>query len=263
MKLLSFPNLGNTCYINSVLQCFCYSQFNLFESIDLNEFNENINIVFDIKPFINYFFENNKDFKRFQQNDSHEFLIKFLELLSEKFPQVLKEYYGQTNLNITCDHCKNIKCVHEDFNTINLNVPVESSSLSTLFRDYLKKEIHNDSQNLYYCDYCKNNEVSFQKLNLSVLPNTLIIVLKRYSAIGVKILSEIICESTIYIKLDEIFEYTLKSTINHSGDLYNGHYTACNLINGEWYYFDDQVINKIETFNYSNSELYILFYQRN
>ena len=28
------------------------------------------------------------------------------------------------------------------------------------------KEIHNDPQNLYYCDHCKNNEISFHKLNL-------------------------------------------------------------------------------------------------
>ena len=160
MKLVSFPNLGNTCYINAVLQCFYYTQFNL---------------ISDIILFINHFFENNKDFKRFQQNDSNEFLLRYLELLGKEFPQVLKEYYGLTSLNITCNICKNTKCVNEDFNTINLNVPITNTSLSTLFRDYLKKEIHNDLQNLYYCDYCKNNQESFQKLNIYYLARCLII----------------------------------------------------------------------------------------
>ena len=70
-------------------------------------------------------------------------------------------------------------------------------------------------------------------------------------------LSEVEIPDTIYIKESgEIKTYNIKSTINHYGNLYDGHYNANILINEKWYNIDDNVINE----NANNENSYILFY---
>jgi len=91
-----------------------------------------------------------------------------------------------------------------------------------------------------------------------MLPNILIIVLKRYSENGTKILSDVKYDKILSIRLDnEVKKYHLTSIINHYGNLYNGHYTASIKLNEKWYNVDDNNIN-INT-EYDNNA-YILFY---
>ena len=190
MDLIGFGNFGNTCYINSVLQCFIYDPF--FRSLNFLD-------VSNIQSFIQSFFNENTSFKRFQQNDAHEFLMCFLELLVKHTPSVkiscdstlwniflknnnfskcISKYYGETKKTIKCLCCKNISISFDHYNTINLNVPNKYTDTTSLFINYLKKEIHDDPNNLYYCEICKCNQITEQKITLTIIPDTLIIVLK-------------------------------------------------------------------------------------
>ena len=307
MKLVSFKNLGNTCYLNSVLICFIYSSFfhekienckttnpfilelkNIIESVNIKIKKEN-HTKFDLTNFINFFITEKTWFKRFQQNDAHEFLISFLDLLIKNTPvkfkinetdipwkkswgdflinngsSFTKHYHGQTKTTIKCCKCKTIKYIFEEFNSINLNIPINSSQpLIEIFKKYLEKETQDDENNLYYCETCKKQNISLKKISLNILPTKLIVVLKRYTFTGTKILSEIEYPLELSIKESSselIKNYKLECVINHNGNLFDGHYTTSININDIWYFFDDDSIFIINSLNQSNPTAYILIY---
>jgi ubiquitin carboxyl-terminal hydrolase 2/21 len=295
MKLITFPNLGNTCYVNSVIQCFIYNNvFRKFCDIpelkkiilesDIIKNNENLNVTYNLSIFVNFLFNKKTQFKRFEQNDAHEFLVQFLDILTSEvhgrmdfhktknkfwneflkqnnFSPFINEYFGQSKNCVTCQGCRKSNDSFDQFSSINLVVPPkETKSVSQLFVKYLSNILEADPSNLYHCDTCKSLQISQHKCSLVILPKTLIIVLKRYSSSGTKIKSEVILDKSLHIKEDTVKVYNLTAVVNHQGNLFDGHYTANVLINDSWYLFDDEIITKVNVFNYANPNAYILFY---
>lgn len=260
MKLYSFPNLGNTCYCNSVLQCLindpCFKD-SLNDSelagyikkinISFTKNDQLINHKYNIKEIIDYI---NPNFKRFQQHDSHEFLLYLIETLN------LKQFTGTFKMNIKCQKCQKVKSRFEDYTTIHLNNDLHTPNVVDSFMEYLKQEdIHE-----YHCETCKEYTHAVQKTYLNILPQRLVLILKRYNC----------KESTIEYpfenmkiretKSGKIFVYNLYSVIYHHGDQNFGHYNCDVKIDKEWFFIDDETIylnNSIK----NNSSCYILFYK--
>jgi ubiquitin C-terminal hydrolase len=273
MKIPVFPNLGNTCYLSCVLQSLLHSKgfvehLNGLETplaqelIKISKFIDNNNdgvhnaVLYNIKDLINLL-----PFHKYEQQDAHECILYFLDNLENKNNKNMYNlFHGHTETCFHCLRCGTKKMAVEPFNSINLNIPNKTSNVVELFQKYLEPEQFLE-QDLYFCNTCNDLTQYEKKINLSILPEVLIIVLKRYTSVGAKIESDVHFGSEIKVRQthdDTVKEYKLKSVINHFGNLLNGHYTNF-LHENMWLFIDDE---RVKPENCVIDNAYILFYEK-
>lgn len=135
-----------------------------------------------------------------------------------------------------------------------------------------------EKENPWYCPTCKQHQLATKKLDLWMLPETLIIHLKRFSytkfsrekldtLVEFPIRDLDFSEFVIKPQTDsarELYKYDLIAVSNHYGGLRDGHYTtfACNKDSGQWHYFDDSSVSPVTENQIESKAAYVLFYQR-
>jgi ubiquitin C-terminal hydrolase len=213
--------------------------------IDLNDPDVKLFKHYNLIKMVEYF---NKKFPRFQQHDSHEFLLEFLDKLN------YTHCTGKLQTNVVCTSCKNVTKTFEDFTTIDLYV--QQNNLFDNFVDYLKREeIHG-----YTCEHCKCTVTATKKCYLDTINDYIIIVLKKYTT---KTKMEY-PKNNLKIretKSGNVYNYKLHAVIYHLGNRDNGHYKCSVLIHGNWYLIDDENVVLRDSIDDSDNS-YILFYKK-
>ncbi|XP_004640509.1 ubiquitin carboxyl-terminal hydrolase 20 [Octodon degus] len=129
--------------------------------------------------------------------------------------------------------------------------------------------------NMYSCERCKKLRNGVKYCKVLRLPEVLCIHLKRFRhevTYSFKVSSHV---SFPLEGLDlrpflakectsQITTYDLLSVICHHGTAGSGHYIAyCqNVINGQWYEFDDQYVTEVHETAVQHAEAYVLFYRK-
>lgn len=135
-----------------------------------------------------------------------------------------------------------------------------------------------EKENPWYCSSCKQHQLATKKLDLWMLPEVLIIHLKRFSfsKISREKLDTLVqfpirdldfSEFVIKPKNEsspDLYKYDLIAVSNHYGGMRDGHYTtfACNKDSGQWHYFDDNSVSPVNENQIESKAAYVLFYQR-
>lgn len=127
---------------------------------------------------------------------------------------------------------------------------------------------------MWYCPRCKEHRQATKKLDLWMLPDILVVHLKRFSYsrylknkldtfVNFPIRS---LDLNKYVKSKDgqSHIYELYAVSNHYGGLGGGHYTAyAKLIDeNRWYHFDDSHVSPVGEAEIRTSAAYLLFYQR-
>lgn len=126
----------------------------------------------------------------------------------------------------------------------------------------------------WYCPRCKDHQQATKKFDLWMLPEVLIISLKRFSynkywrdKIDIQVDYPVHgLDLTPYVIAPGHGPavYDLIAVSNHYGGMGGGHYTAYgkNRLDSKWYYFDDSSVTEAKESAVVSKAAYVLFYQR-
>ncbi|KAH0743084.1 hypothetical protein KY290_031077 [Solanum tuberosum] len=217
-------NLGNTCFLNAVVQCFMHTLvlLQLLASID------------HVSPCDNF----SPTFRPNQQEDAHEFLQCFLNKLEsccynlEPQDNIVKEAFGGRLVSmLQCCNCCYLSVTHEPLIDLSLEI-VDVDSVPEALESFTKIE-----KIEFSCEICKTRGPFEKQLLIDRAPSVATLCLKRFKNDGFDV-------------QEEEMKYDLYAVIVHSGfSISSGHYYSfirCNP--NEWYKFNDEQVHWVHQY---------------
>ena len=290
-----FPNFGNSCFFNSLLQCLL-SCTSIFEVIEKNQNIDNIkdnplakNLMDLYRANLNH--ENlhphcinvwrsilgiaaaRRDTIKFEpgmQHDAHEGLMLFLGVL-DTMPALKILFEHRHRKQIVCNECKELIVNRTDTNLVFEVQPDLKTEQREQFKDI--DEFYNTSMPLgvflrkqngfvedFICPKCKSSKPKFQTVTLTMIPEILPITLKKYRE---KIPTPFPATLKFITKSGtEQLVYRLIAQSEHMGSMSGGHYWALCLRkeNGhlKWKKLNDESVSDGKPGPTNNS--YVIFY---
>lgn len=264
------PNIGNTCYIASIIQCLRYSKPFVFKfrNHDTQKDTALIRTFIELlyasatkqiyTSFVSNLAINNQEFRLLRQCDAHELYLFLIDSIFTKLNTYDNVFQGKLQSRIECKECGQESITETPFISLSLEMAADNTchTITDLLANFFSLETLDDKID---CISCKTKRISTKQLNVSEAPKILVIHLKRFNGL---------MKNTQEIKFSKQMKafhnmYTLFAACNHSGGTSGGHYTAaCKKRNETWILCNDNFITDLNKMPTQSALPYILFYQR-
>ncbi|KAF9578718.1 hypothetical protein BGW38_005349, partial [Lunasporangiospora selenospora] len=225
-------NLGNTCFLNSVLQCLTYTpplanyllsnhhsntckttnfcMLCLLEKHVNRCFSHSMHEAIAPKVIVGRLRNIGKQFRIGRQEDSHEFARYLIDALQKscligydsKLDNRIKEttiihqiFGGYFQSQVKCMKCGYESNTFETYLDVSLDIR-NAESVQKALRDYTKPDLLTKS-NQYKCDKCKVLVDARKQMTIYEAPNILSVHLKRFTFTGQKINRHVRFESKL------------------------------------------------------------------
>nr|GME17873.1 ubiquitin carboxyl-terminal hydrolase 20-like [Ipomoea batatas] len=292
-------NLGNTCFLNAVLQCFMHTVpvlkglqasnhpshcdgyiegfcalCALKELIDIFlATNSGVVSPWKLVNNLNYF---SSSFQRYQQEDAHEFLQCFLDRLESccNGNFVRQTFGGRLISKLCCCNCGHCSDTYEPL--IDLSLEIEDvDSIPAALESFTRVENIEDPETMFTCENCKEQVLIEKQLLLDEAPTVATFHLKRFKNDG-SVVEKIDKHVAFPLELD-LLPYAEKNHISNGDSKYclyaivvhngfsscSGHYYCfIRSASDAWYKFDDSKVSRVREEFVMSQEAYILFYAK-
>ncbi|PSR89241.1 Ubiquitin carboxyl-terminal hydrolase [Actinidia chinensis var. chinensis] len=305
-------NLGNTCFLNAVLQCLTHTVplvrglwlYNHPNSCDrdsegfcvLCALRNHVELSLTsmggiVSPWklvgnLSYFSSN---FRRFQQEDAHEFLQCLLDRLENCFTysktkdttlpsedeNLVKQIFGGRLISkLRCCNCGHCSDTYEPL--VDLSLEIENvDTLPSALESFTQVEKIEDIETQYTCENCKERVSIEKQLILDQAPSIAQFHLKRFKNDG-SFVEKIDKHVEFPLDLDLLpyvngspnsnveLKYDLYAVVVHTGlSSTSGHYYSfVRSARDAWYRLDDSKVARVQEDYVLSQEAYILFYAK-
>ncbi|CAN6202281.1 unnamed protein product [Urochloa humidicola] len=209
-------NLGNTCYLNSVLQCLTYTEpFAAYlqsgkhkSSCRTSGFCALCALQNHVRAALqstgkivtpSLIVKNlrciSRSFRNSRQEDAHELMVNLLEsmhkcCLPSGVPSesqsayekslVHKIFGGRLRSQVKCTRCSHCSNKFDPFLDLSLDI-AKATTLVRALQNFTEEELLDGGQKQYQCERCRQKVVAKKRFTIDKAPNVLTVHLKRFS----------------------------------------------------------------------------------
>ena len=283
--LIGLPNLGATCYMNSVIQIL--SNLPEMKEIFLSRRKFQSDLAASFAQLMRESWDSSRTsasphllqkilhtFPGLQrgQQDPLEFLKFFLEKLEKEVKEVKINFSGWITHNTECARCHDETEQTNGFDDLALAIP---SSAKVTLESCLEAQLKTREMSDVRCQKCRTLENAIQRAKISLAPDTLCLQLQRFRRQN-NVIKKNQTEVTFPLvgldltkwSLEKKEKYSLVGVVCHHGeDVEAGHYTA--FVYSEdrksWYSSNDKNVLPVRVTEVTSkstlSSCYMLFYR--